>query len=237
MRRILDAGIGVPLVLAAVGVALIVFARVAEAPPAALPSLPPIVRPSPTPQPPTGTPRRSPTAATPTATPTPTPVPDDWVAVQLEIRAVQINVRVYQASGEAGHCDFPPLDGAYVLCGGSQPGRDTNSFIFAHARVGLFLNLWNVRLGDVVLIRMSDGAVLEYVVTEVHANVPCPDPEAAPHPNPPPALRGATDCFEAVWWTARTDHERLTLQTSQGLNRNWGEFIVVAEPSDATGAG
>ena len=31
-------------------------------------------------------------------------------------------------------------------------------------------------------------------------------------------------------WSAPTDHERLTLQTSQGYNRNWGEFIVVAEP-------
>jgi hypothetical protein len=27
-----------------------------------------------------------------------------------------------------------------------------------------------------------------------------------------------------------TDHERLTLQTSQGWNRNWGELIIVADP-------
>jgi hypothetical protein len=33
-----------------------------------------------------------------------------------------------------------------------------------------------------------------------------------------------------VAWTQPTDHERLTLQTSQGYNRNWGELIVVAEP-------
>ena len=31
-------------------------------------------------------------------------------------------------------------------------------------------------------------------------------------------------------WTQPTDHERLTLQTSQGYNRNWGELIVVAKP-------
>ena len=26
-------------------------------------------------------------------------------------------------------------------------------------------------------------------------------------------------------------HERLTLQTSQGYNRNWGELVVVARPA------
>lgn len=235
MRRFLNAGTLVPVLLALVGVALIIAGRALDEP-GAPPSLPPIVTPTqpvaqatPTPTP-TVTVGASPSPpATPTASPSPTPVPDDWVAVQLQIEAVGINVRVREAFTD-DVCRFPPVDAAYIICDGSQPGRGTNSYIFAHARGGLFLNLWNVRLGDEVLVQMSDGQVLRYVVTEVHANVACPDPNAPPHPNPPPALRLHDDCSEATFWLSASGHERLTLQTSQGLNRNWGEFIVVAKP-------
>jgi len=231
VRRILNAGTLMPLLLAAAGVLIIIVGRLIEDSGPTGPSLPPIVTPSGPVVQETPTPRSSPasTEPAPTASPSPTPVPDDWVAVQLEIEAIGINVSVSQAT-TASECNFPPLTGAYVLCDGEQPGRDTNSFIFAHARVGLFLNLWNARIGDRVEVLMSDGVVLEYIVTEVHANVACPDPAAAPHPNPPPALRHGTDCSVARSWTFPTDHERLTLQTSQGLNRNWGEYIVVADP-------
>ena len=79
---------------------------------------------------------------------------------------------------------------------------------------------------------MSDGTVLEYVVTEVRPNVPCPDPNATTNnpPNPPLALQIHDDCEEGRFWTIPTEYERLTLQTSQGYNRNWGELVVVAEP-------
>ena len=76
--------------------------------------------------------------------------------------------------------------------------------------------------------------MLRYVVTEVRPNVPCPDPDADPGanpPNPPLALQIHDDCSEGAFWTAPTDYERLTLQTSQGFNRNWGELVVVAEPA------
>ncbi len=44
------------------------------------------------------------------------------------------------------------------------------------------------------------------------------------------SLQLADDCSAGVRWTLPTDHERLTLQTSQGYNRNWGELVVVADP-------
>jgi hypothetical protein len=227
----------VPLLLAVAGVALIIVGQLdLDAPPVS--SLPPIpdptspvaiATPTATPEPSgDGTP-----GATSTGQPTPSPtlIPDDWVAVQIEIRAVGINVPVRHAVDE-DHCDFPPSDAAYVLCGGAQPGRGTNAYIFAHALNTLFKPLWNVRLGDRVKVLMSDGDVLAYVVTEVHANVSCPDDRADPHPSPPLALKLAPPgCEEGAAWTRPTDHERLTLQTSQGYNRNWGELIVVAEPA------
>ena len=114
----------------------------------------------------------------------------------------------------------------------SQPGRNTNSYIFAHAINTLFKPLWNVQIGAEVLVRMSDESVLRYVVTEVRPNVACPDANATQNnpPDPPLALQIHDDCEQGAFWTTPTDYERLTLQTSQGYNRNWGELVIVAEP-------
>ena len=75
-------------------------------------------------------------------------------------------------------------------------------------------------------------------VTEVRPNVPCPDPDATTNNpedfgvTPPLALQIHDDCSEGAFWTQPTDYERLTLQTSQGYNRNWGELVVIADPVD-----
>ena len=229
-----------PIVLGLVGVALIIVGTIGTSePPAA--SLPPIARPSVTTAPtiqPTAVPSDAgsavPTASTePTPEPTPTPLPDSVVAKQMEIASVGINIAVRQSTS-AETDSFPPTDAAYILRSSSQPGRNANSYVFAHALNTLFKPLWNVQIGAEVLVRMSDDSVLRYVVTEVRPNVPCPDPDADPAlnpPNPPLALQIHDDCTEGAFWTAGTDHERLTLQTSQGYNRNWGELVVVAKPA------
>jgi hypothetical protein len=232
MRR-LSSGLLVPLGLAVAGVVLIIVGQLDLDQPAG-PSLPPIPDPS-TPvavASPTVEPSLTPGAtAEPTDSPTPSPLPDDVLATQLQIESVGINVAVQQST-DPGTDDFPPLDAAYILRNSSQPGRGTNSYIFAHAYLHLFKPLWNVQVGAEVKVLMSDGSVLQYVVTEVHPNVSCPDDRAAPHPNPPLVLLYAPPgCAEGAAWTQPTDHERLTLQTSQGYNRNWGELIVVAEPA------
>jgi len=231
-----------PLVLAVAGVALIIVGQLDLDSPS-VSSLPPIPDPTATPIAlATPTPSSDPTGsggptATEQPTPEPTPIPKDWVAVQLQIESVGINVPVEQSQSLATD-SFPPDHAAFILRRGSQPGRGTNSYMFGHALLDLFKPLWNVQLGARVKILMSDGAVLRYVVTEVHPNVPCPD-DNPPNPelNPealgvemPLALQQADDCAAGVAWTLPTDHERLTLQTSQGYNRNWGELVVVAEP-------
>jgi hypothetical protein len=229
-----------PIVLGLVGVVLIIVGTIGSTePPAA--SLPPIARPTETPAPtpaPTPAASRSASAAPsettePTPEPTPTPLPDNVVAEQLEIPSVGINIVVRQSTS-AETDSFPPTDAAYILRSSSQPGRNANSYVFAHALNTLFKPLWNVQIGAEVLVRMSDDSVLRYLVTEVRPNVACPDPDADPAlnpPNPPLALQIHDDCTEGSFWTAGTDHERLTLQTSQGYNRNWGELVVVAEPA------
>ncbi|MDQ4035770.1 MAG: sortase [Chloroflexota bacterium] len=230
-----------PIVLGLAGVALIIAGTLdLDAAPAT--SLPPIATATPTPvaaatataEPSgAGSPRAVASASIPPSeAPTPSPMPSNVTAVQLSITQVGINVAVRQSTSEQTD-NFPPSDAAYILRSASQPGRNTNSYVFAHAISSLFKPLWNVRIGAEVLIRMSDDSVLRYVVTEVRPNVACPDPDADPAlnpPDPPLALQIHDDCEEGAFWLLPTDHERLTLQTSQGYNRNWGELVIVAEP-------
>lgn len=237
MKRLLSWAL--PIILGVAGVTLIILGTV-DLDGETATSLPPIATRSPSAEPPpsatpapTTTDGASATASPePTPGPTPEPMPDDVVAVQLEVPAVGINVAVQQSEGPDTD-GFPPLDSAYILSGGAQPGRNTNSFVFAHAVLDLFKPLWNVQPGAEVLVRMSDETILRYVVTEVRPNVPCPDDNADPAlnpPDPPLALQIHDDCSEGVFWTQPTAYERLTLQTSQGYNRNWGELVIVADP-------
>ena len=168
-----------PLLLAVVGVALIIVGQLDLDRPAAS-SLPPIPDPTDTPTAiatPSASGRASP-GETPAPTPEPTPVPRNWVAVQIQSESVGINVPVHKST-TVGNDSFPEEDSAFILREGSQPGRGTNSYIFAHATQILFKPLWNVQLGARIKILMSDGAVLRYVVTEIHPNVACPDPNTA----------------------------------------------------------
>jgi hypothetical protein len=226
MRHLFTAGMVVPLILAVAGSALIVTSQL-DLDPEARASLPPIPDATPTPVA-VETPSPSP-GVTPVPTASPTPIPDSWVAVQIQIASVGINVRV-RKSTSASTDYFPTEDAAYILRRSSQPGRGTNSYMVAHAELHLFKPLWNVLLGDEVKILMSDGKVLRYVVTEIHPNQSCPDTLAPRDPSPPPALVYAEPGCPASQWTSATDHERLTLQTSQGFNRNYGELVVIAEP-------
>jgi len=225
MKRLSAPGILLPLLLAVAGVALIVVGQLELDEPGH--SLPPIggspvavASPSPSAPPSSG--------ATARPTPSPTPIPDDWVAVQIDVPSVALSVAVKHAKPGEGS-DLPD-DAAYILAQSSEPGRDANTYLVGHALQHLFKRLWNVMLGAEVKILMSDGAVLRYVVTEVHANVSCPDSRSDPMPNPPLALVWAPAGCPAAAWINPTDHERLTLQTSQGYNRNWGELVIVAEP-------
>ncbi len=227
MRRLAAPGIVVPLLLAVAGVALIVAGSLRIDEPG------PILSGIPDPSSPVAvataspTPRPSPGISV-EPTPSPTPIPDDWVAVQLEITSVDLNVAVKHAV--QGQCAFPPDDASYVLCQSLHPGRGGNSYIVGHAVQHIFKRLWNVMLGAEVNVLMSDGVVLTYVVTEVHPNVSCPDSRVEPMPNPPLALIHAPPGCPGAAWIRPTDYERLTLQTSQGFNRNYGELIIVAEP-------
>ena len=101
-----------------------------------------------------------------------------------------------------------PENLAFHFPGTAIPGAVGNSYIYAHARRGMFLTLWNARIGDEVKITTPAGGELKFVVTDVYRSVPPADTS----------------------WLQPTDVERLTLQTSTGPNREDPRFVVIAAP-------
>ena len=101
-----------------------------------------------------------------------------------------------------------PDNYAFHLPGTWWPGEGGNTYLYAHARVGMFLSLWNARPGDEVFVTAPDGHLFVYVIREVL-------PRVAP-----------TD----VSSTRPTASERLTLQTSTGPNGSDPRFVVIAFP-------
>lgn len=159
-------------------------------------------------------PAPSPAAASPPVTPSfsPTalaaapPIPDGYrvrvprLAIDLPITEGVIERDIDQQRTPEGY--------AFHLPGTSVPGRGGNTFLYAHARIGMFLSLWNARVGDDVTIATPDGGTLHYVVREVR-------PRVAP-----------TDTSVAE----PTADDRLTLQTSTGPDPGDPRFVVIALP-------
>jgi len=98
---------------------------------------------------------------------------------------------------------------AFHLPGTSIPGLGSNTYLYAHARTGMFLSLWNAQPGDQVVISTPDLHALRYVISEVHPRVPPDD----------------------VSWVQPTNGERLTLQTSTGPNPTDPRFVAIAVPA------
>lgn len=98
---------------------------------------------------------------------------------------------------------------AFHLPGTAIPGEKGNTYIYSHARVGMFLSLWNAKVGDEVMVTTPDGRTLRYNVSEVRPHV-APSDVTVAQPTP---------------------DERLTLQTSTGPVPQDPRFVVIALPS------
>lgn len=147
---------------------------------------------------------------TPTATPTATPTPAIPPGYRIRIPRLAIDLPIEEGDIERDAVrQQTPENFALHLPGTAIPGDGSNTYLYAHARRGMFLSLWSAREGDEVWILTPDARELRYVVSEVHPRV---DP---------------TD----LSWIARTTSERLTLQTSTGPNPGDPRFVVIAVPS------
>jgi LPXTG-site transpeptidase (sortase) family protein len=191
------------VLLLAVGIAIIAgggLPRAGSVAPVALPSVYA-----------SGTPVATASADSPTASPTPLPtigpIPDGY---RIELPRLGIDLPITEGDVERDVVvQKTPENFAFHFPGTAIPGTIGNSYIYAHARRGMFLSLWNARLGDQVSITTPAGVELKFVVTEIHPRVPPADTS----------------------WLQPSGDERLTLQTSTGPNRDDPRFVVIAAPS------
>ena len=147
--------------------------------------------------------------AAPSPTPTGTPAPPaDRVATRVRIRGLDIDLAVVK-----GNTGYPYCNVAMYLPHLSQPGFGKATYLYAHARDGMFLPLLRTKArgqrGQVVDVWTSDDWLFQYRITEVRRDQPF--------------TTGLDDP------TAATT-EQLWLQTSQGPDRSFGYTQVLAEP-------
>ena len=189
--------------LLAVGVALVASggaSRAGPVAPLALPSPSASATPSPTQS-------MAPTLISPTPIPAIGPIPEGY-----RIRMPRLGIDLPIAEGDLVRDSIEqqtPENFAFHFPGTAIPGTFGNSYLYAHARRGMFLTLWNARAGDEVTITTPSGAELKFVVTEVHPRVPPTETS----------------------WLQPAGDQRLTLQTSTGPNSSDPRFVVVAAPA------
>lgn len=160
-----------------------------------------------------------PTDPTPTPTPTPTPGRGRARATRIVIRYLGIDLPIISRDRrvpDQGPDLYPPCDVAIYHTAFEQPGRPGTTYLYGHAREGMFLPLLKASerddgkaiLGKVVRVYTSDDRLHLYRITKVK--------------------RHATD-FSLVT-DAAPDAEQLILQTSEGPRGTVPKLQVVAEP-------
>jgi LPXTG-site transpeptidase (sortase) family protein len=124
-------------------------------------------------------------------------------ASRIQIARLGIDLAIVEGDGIDA-----PIGKAAHYPGSAWPGGGSNIYIYGHARVGMFITLWQVRLGDTVTLQLVDGTTRTYVVTEILPKVP----------------------FDAVQYLQPTKTEQLTLQTSTSYYSTAPRFVVIAAP-------
>ena len=190
---------------------LLTYTVPVEAGPAAAPSATPgpssAVVATPTPLitlPPLGSAKPSPDGAL--ATP-----PADRVATRVRVSGLDIDLPIVR-----GNDGYPYCNVAMYLPVLSQPGFGKATYLYAHARDGMFLPLLRTKAreqrGQIVEVWTSDDWLYRYEITKVIRDTPYQTGLEAP---------------------AAATGEELWMQTSQGPDRTFGYTQVLAKPIDA----
>ena len=206
----------VPALLTSIGVALLASGLMSYTSAVAQPPVPrPLASYAPLPTIDTGISLPGP-SSDPNAQPT---FPPDRVATRIVIRRMDIDLPVMLQPDNVGL--FPLCDVALYIPTLGQPGEGRATYIYAHARVGMFLPLLTASLhnngakmlGMTVEVYTSDSWLFLYTITEVRRHT-----------------RNLDDAIN-------TNFERLFLQTSEGPDGTVPKLQVVAdylssEPTD-----
>ncbi len=202
-----------PALLTALGVAfltagLVTYTTPVEAGPEpsetpTIVTLAPTLTPSPTPRP------TNEATQAPTPTPAPT-VPADRVATRVVVSALGIDLPIVRPADDS---QYPLCDVAMFIQALGQPGFGRATYLYAHARTGMFLPILDASkvnngaamLGMIVEIYTSDDQLYLYEISEVR--------------------RHQLDLDAAVAATT----EQLWLQTSEGPKGTRPKTQVVAQ--------
>lgn len=125
-------------------------------------------------------------------------------ANRIRIDRLGIDLAIVQGDGIDA-----PIGKAAHYPSSAWPGGGSNIYIYGHARVGMFIRLWDARIGDTVQIGLVDGTSRTYVVKKVLPTVP----------------------WNAVKYLEPTRTEQLTLQTSTSYYPTAPRFVVIAFPA------
>jgi hypothetical protein len=149
--------------------------------------------------------------------------PADRVATRIVIRRLDIDLPVMLQTDKYG--SYPLCDVALYIPSLGQPGESRATYLYAHAREGMFLPLLTASqhndgarlLGMTVQVYTSDSWLFLYTITEVRRHT-----------------RNLDDAIN-------TTTERLFMQTSEGPNGTIPKLQVVADylssaPADPTAA-
>jgi sortase A len=139
----------------------------------------------------------------PTDSPTPAP---GIVAKRIRIARLNIDLPIVEGDGIDA-----PMNKAAHYPDTAWPDEGSNIYIYAHAQKGMFLSLWDVAVGDEVLLDLVDGTTRTYRVSEIF-------PKAA---------------WDAMYFLDPTPAEQLTLQTSTSYHATSPRFVVIARPASA----
>lgn len=124
-------------------------------------------------------------------------------ASRIRIASVGIDLAIIEGDGLDA-----PIGKVAHYPGSAWPGGGSNIYIYGHARAGMFLPLWQVKIGDKVQLGLVDGTSRTYVVTKVLPKVP----------------------YNALQYVEPTKTEQLTLQTCTSYSPTAPRFIVIAVP-------
>ena len=145
-----------------------------------------------------------PPAASPSVSPPGSPAVGAGIrANRIKIATLGIDLAVVEGDGVD-----TPIGKVAHYPGSAWPGGGSNIYIYGHARVGMFLPLWQIHVGDTVELDLVDGTSRTYVVTKILPKVP----------------------YDAVSYLAPTPTEQLTLQTCTSYYPTAPRFVVIAVP-------
>lgn len=143
----------------------------------------------------------SPTLSLPVADGSPATHP--IVANRIAISSLGIDMRIVEGDGLDA-----PLGKVAHYPGTAWPGGGSNIYLYAHAREGMFISLWNASIGDEIVLTLVDGSQRRYVVSRILPKVTWNDMSVL----------------------APTRAEQLTLQTCTSYQETAPRFLVIAVP-------